>query len=291
MSRTPRLLVPLALVPALGPVALGPVALGLVACGGSPGADPSSAPAPESPTSVPETADPGAQSSSDGTSSSASADASPPPKGAERPLRPAATTAPEGVSALTEVERKELSGPCKKLVDAMAKVVGKRKVDPSASRTEQVIEALDDPPKIEGVDVARCAGLMRRDLVAFAASQSEREVQNDLKIIAVNLGVAFESKKALCPSAGPSPASLDAVAKGPVMTAASDWAAPGWACVRFGPTTPVRWQYELVTDAKAGTYEVIARGFPVKGAPAAELVIVGTVEASGPTPPGALQRR
>jgi hypothetical protein len=108
----------------------------------------------------------------------------------------------------------------------------------------------------------------------------------------VNIGVAYQDGKKLCASAGPTPAALEGLKNGPVATSPNDWMAPGWSCVRFGPSTvPTRWQYELKTDKGAGTWEVIARGYPVPGGPPTELFLSGVVDAGGVTPPGAAKRR
>ncbi len=211
---------------------------------------------------------------------------------APKPLRDAETSEPEGLSPLSPDERKVLESDCKKLSEVVAKAVAKTKVDPVYSRTEQTLAALENPPKIKELDVPKCVALMKRDLTVFDVRQAETEAKNNLKMMAVNLGVAFQDGKKLCPSAGPTPATLDALKSGRVATSAADWSAPGWSCVRFGlSTAPTRWQYELRTQKGAGTWEIVARGFPVKGAPPTELVIGGVIDSEGPTPPGALKRR
>jgi hypothetical protein len=258
----------------------------LLACASAPPAQPSSPDTDAAPTSA--AGDGGATADAPAAPpADASAKAAPPVK-----ERDADDSDPEGLNPLKDDERKVLEGECKKFSDAVAKSVANKKLEPGASRNDQVLWALEKPPQVKGVDVPKCTELMRRDLIVYSARQAETQAKNNLKLIAVNLGVAFGDGKKLCPSAGPTPASLEGLKNGAVATTAGDWAAPGWSCVRFGPSTVLtRWQYELKTDKGAGTWEVIARGHPVPGAPPTTLVMGGVIDAGGPTPPGAVKRR
>ena len=74
------------------------------------------------------------------------------------------------------------------------------------------------------------------------------------------------------------PPSLETVKDKPYQSTMADWKAEGWLCARFDMAgTPQVFQYELRTDAKAKTFEVIARGYPVQGAAPTELYIAGKV--------------
>lgn len=199
---------------------------------------------------------------------------------------------PGGLPKLSPDDRKFLDGDCKKFTEAVAKSAGQKKLAEGETRSEQVLGSLDKPPKVQGVDVAKCSDLMRRELIINIARQSETEAKNNMKLIAVNIGVAYENGKKLCAAAGPTPPSLDALKGGPVATTPNDWMAPGWSCARFGPSTiRTRWQYEMKTDKGAGTWEVVARGYPVHGGPPTELFLAGVIDASGVTPPGSVKRR
>ena len=50
-------------------------------------------------------------------------------------------------------------------------------------------------------------------------------------------------------------------------------------------------QYELRSDATAKTFEVIARGYPVQGAPPTELYVAGKVESGAIDPSVPVMRR
>lgn len=272
-------------------LALGGAALLAAGCGGAstPAEDPGGA------------GDPAASGPSDmapveGSASEPAAPGAPagdaPAAAPKKEARNADESDPEGLPAIKPDERKVLDGDCKKFTDAVAKAIAKKKPAPGETRADQVVAALEKPPTVQGVDGAKCADLMRRDVLIYAARQAESEAKNNLKLVAVNIGVAFENDKNLCPSAGPTPASLDALQKGPATTTANDWMAPGWSCTRFGPSAaPTRWQYELKTDKGRGTWEVIARGYPVAGGPPTELFLEGVVDAGGVTPPGSVKRR
>jgi hypothetical protein len=47
----------------------------------------------------------------------------------------------------------------------------------------------------------------------------------------------------------PIPASLDAVANKKYMSAPSEWASPGWDCIKFQMTTPQYFQYQWVRNS------------------------------------------
>ncbi len=76
------------------------------------------------------------------------------------------------------------------------------------------------------------------------------------------------------------------------MSKTEDWAAPGWGCAHFNLAgESQRFQYQLVTDGKAGTWEVVARGFPVKGGAPTELYARGRIEEGHIKPSREVYRR
>lgn len=153
--------------------------------------------------------------------------------------------------------------------------------------------ALDKTPKVKGVDEARCSDLVRRD----QTRQLARSAENDARMMLVNMakmvGVAFRQSSQLCPSAEPTPPSVEAVATpGGLGTTAKEWGAKGWKCLQAELwNQPVRWQYELRSNPAGGTFEIVARGRPVVGGPQEELYLTGIVDAEGVAPPGAVKRR
>jgi type II secretory pathway pseudopilin PulG len=57
------------------------------------------------------------------------------------------------------------------------------------------------------------------------------------------------SAKGLPVTTAPVPASLDAVANKKYMSAPSDWASPGWDCIKFQMSTPQYFQYQWVRSS------------------------------------------
>jgi type IV pilus assembly protein PilA len=57
------------------------------------------------------------------------------------------------------------------------------------------------------------------------------------------------SAKGLPVTTAPVPASLDAVANKKYMSAPSDWASPGWDCIKFQMNTPQYFQYQWVRNS------------------------------------------
>jgi hypothetical protein len=96
----------------------------------------------------------------------------------------------------------------------------------------------------------------------------------------------------LCASAAAVPADLATLKRGPVTPGPDAYATPGWMCVRFANQgAPQHFQYELRTDASDQSYEIVARGFPVKGKPAVELFLKGKAEDGQITPSSDVYRR
>jgi hypothetical protein len=263
------------------------------ACG--PASPEPASPAPSASTSTPATpsGDPAPSASVTATAApdtsaapSASAAAAPP-----KPGVPADSSYPAGVNALSEAEQKELATKCKKLNDAIAAAA--KKAGGKARPIDVIESVLQSPPKLAGTDVPRCSDLMRRDTIAYLARTRESEAKLNLKRIVVGLVTALEREPpAFCASAPPVPPSLDTVKDKPYQSSMADWKADGWACVRFDIAGGMQvFQYELRTDAKAKTFEAIARGYPVQGAAAAELYIAGKVQNGAIDPSMPVMRR
>lgn len=188
----------------------------------------------------------------------------------------AADTVPPGLTPLTEEEAQEAEKQCAGLSKALSKAVSADKS--GRDRTEVLLDVLQKGVSATGVNLARCTELVRRDLLVYRARVMESEAINHIKLISFGLASATQKKPStLCPSAGPTPGDLVSLERAAVLAPASAWASPGWSCVRFQPQTPLRFQYELRTDEKAQTYEIVARGYPVAGQGTVELFQKGQV--------------
>jgi hypothetical protein len=196
-----------------------------------------------------------------------------------------------GTNPLSDAEASELKTKCKKFTDAITAAAkkagsGKRPID-------GMFEALANAPKVAGVDVPRCSELMKRELIAYFAATRENEAKINLRRIIVGLMSKLEQDgHALCPSAAAVPAALASVKDQPYASTAADWSTAGWKCAVFDLSGGQQvFQYELVTDPKAMTYEVIARGYAVQGGPPTELYIAGKVESGVIDPSTPILRR
>src|SRR5690606_35066200 len=153
---------------------------------------------------------------------------------------------------------------CGPVMDAAKRAA---RADKHQKPSADYVEALADaPPKIAGVDVPRCIAWLLRELRAYQARSQESAAMNDLKRILVGLSGAVAQGER-CPSAPPVPEDLAALEVGPVIPPIDRYAAAGWRCVRFDTQgAPQHFQYEVRRDGDR--YELIARGFPVRGGPA-----------------------
>lgn len=195
-----------------------------------------------------------------------------------QPARPelAATTTPPGVEPLDRADEDHLNTKCGGLITHLRKVSAGD--SGSRARLERIHRILASPPAIAGVDVPRCAKLLQRSVIAYRAQQIESEGINGIKRIMVGLSMAMSAAKPqLCPSAPAVPPQLAALKAGPTRVDGQAWQHPGWRCVRFEQPSQ-RLQYELRTNAKKQSFEIIARGFPVDGYPAVELFLAGAVQ-------------
>lgn len=224
--------------------------------------------------------------------SSAPEAAAPAPRPDEPEVR-AADSTPPGVEAVSKGDQAFASKSCKPLTDAIAAAAKKKKLGTAAERTAFTEEMLQHPPQVGKLDVARCADIMLRDLRGYLARTAESEAEMNIGRIVVGLAAASEHEPpSLCASAGPVPADRGALGEGAWTSKAEDWSAPGWKCARFDLAgQPQRFQYRLVTDAKAGSWEVVAVGTPVKGAGATELYARGKLESGRVQPTREVFRR
>lgn len=203
---------------------------------------------------------------------------------------PAATSLPAGLEGWTDEDRAALEKECKPLMDAVVAVANRDRE--RRDRTDAALHALQSPPQVQGVKVQRCVGFLRQQLLAYRAKSIESEAIINIKRIVVGLADATQDGGRLCPSAPPVPASLDAVRAGPHQVSPDGWGAEGWRCVRFQlGGAPQRFQYELVTDPDAGTYRIIARGYPVPGHGPEELFLSGETVDGRVTPSSDVMRK
>jgi hypothetical protein len=201
-------------------------------------------------------------------------------------------TDPADLPTLTADEVNALDGQCKPFVEAVAKAAKTAKVPKGAWESEQMLAALEKPPKVKGVDEAKCTDIVRRDQAKKRAKMAENDARMMLGTMHDMLGAAFKDTKKLCPGAEATPASIDETkALGGLATKQADWS-KGWSCLKFELwNQPARWQYELKSNPGGGTFEIVARGFPVVGGSQVELFLPGIVDAEGVAPKGTVKRR
>ena len=210
---------------------------------------------------------------------------------APKPGVPVESSPPPGTKPLDEAESKELTGKCKKLMDVIASTAKK---DGGKKRPiDYAMDVVAHPPKLAGVDVPRCGDLVVRDMIEYLARTRENEAKLNLKRILVGLMMALERDvPVLCSSAPAVPPDLATVKDVPYASTGADWKAPGWTCARFDLSGGQQvFQYELRSNAAAKTFEVIARGYPVQGAPPTELYVAGRVESGAIDPSTPVMRR
>ncbi len=253
----------------------------VIGCGGAAGTAPSSPPpvATDDPPTQTEGGEAVTADQSD-PGDPVAATAAKPPQPVTAPVL-AAESAPAGLVPLSDAERQHLKGDCAKLVEWAQQRAGKAKT--RAAATQKLLEALAQAPTIEGVDVASCRDLMTRDLQVYVARTKEIEATTTLKMLMLAMASAVEENGKLCPSAPPVPSKLSNLNTAPYPPQASDWTAPGWSCLRHANQQPQRFQYQVQSDPTAGTFEIVARGYPVAGGEATELflrckLVAGKVE-------------
>jgi hypothetical protein len=203
----------------------------------------------------------------------------------------ASDSSPPGITKLSKEEGAFAQKACAPLSEALAAAAKKKKLSGPADRNAFVQEFLQNPPPLPRIDVAKCADLLLRDVRGYIAAVVESEAKMNLGRVVVGLASSLDREPpASCASAGPVPADLGALAAGPWVSKPEDWSAPGWACTRFNlGGEPQRFQYQLVTSATS--WEVVARGFPVKGGAPTELYARGLVEGGHIQPSREVYRR
>ena len=174
---------------------------------------------------------------------------------------------------LEAAEATELDAKCKPLEAA---VFGKRPRRGSSSDAasigvaEAVLEVLESPPPLSGIDVARCTELLKRDVVDFIARSREARGAQAIRTILVGLADRSARGEPACSAAAPVPADVTLVAVDPYESKPADYAASGWPCAGYKPLGAPQW-FQLEIAIVGGSYRVIARVYPVKGGGVSEL--------------------
>ena len=191
---------------------------------------------------------------------------------------------------MTEAERDEVEAGCRRVAEHARKVA---RADRAQSSLRSYLERVAaKPPSVRGEDVPRCLALMMRAAIAQEAQEAESVAVNRLRTMVVGLAGAYARDQALCASTPPVPLELSSLKGEPVRVEGPAWEAPGWKCLGFDlHQAPQRFQYQVKTDPKAGTYELLARGFVVQGRPPVELVLAGKVEGDVIQPHSNVMRR
>jgi hypothetical protein len=207
-------------------------------------------------------------------SSSASAAA---PSASPLAAAPPARTGPPEPPPLTDSEKKDMERTCKPLVQALNAAMRKGPAKPSGSSGQPAAEGgkadavevlkqvLAKPPKMAAADRDRCAVLLERSIREYQAAMIQTEARTVVEMLARRVMSAYLENKKLCPSSPPVPTKVAAVASAPFVSTSADWDAPGWKCLGFDfAGQSQRFQYEVVSDAGAQSFEVIARGAPMQ---------------------------
>jgi hypothetical protein len=147
-----------------------------------------------------------------------------------------------------------------------------------------VLEVLENPPPLAGIDVARCTELLERDIVDFVARSREARAAQALRTVLVGLADRSSRREPPCPAAAPVPADVTLVASDPYESKPQDYATEAWRCAGYKPLgAPQTFQIELAIVGDA--YRVIARLYPVKGGGVSELYAETPVSAAEPGSP------
>jgi hypothetical protein len=153
------------------------------------------------------------------------------------------------------------------------------KKEDSGSPADRLAQVLQNPPKMASGDLDRCKELLQKGLRAYLFAAFETEAKVILKRLGQGIVMAYQSHGTLCPSAKPVPPDAQKVAAGPYIATEADWGSAGWECLGFAmPDQPMRFQYEVKTDPKAGTFEMIARGSPERDGKFIVVVSKGAVK-------------
>jgi hypothetical protein len=195
----------------------------------------------------------------------------------------------EPPAPLSEAEQKEAEKKCKPLLDAVRKPA-KGDTRPALARLRSAIQK---PPRgLPAGDLDRCADLLGRGFRGYVYASFEVEARAILGRMSREVIAAFQQEGALCPATErPVPADVSKVAISPYESTAADWDAPTWRCLHFSMEgQSLHFQYELRTDPKAMTFELIARGSPEKDGKFVELSQRGVVKNGRAEVEGAVRR-
>jgi hypothetical protein len=250
----------------------------LLGCAGA--TPPSGAPPPEAQDAQPAS---GAAAAPDAPGAGAS------PSGSAAAAAPAAELPrAEPPAPLSDAEQKEAQSKCKPLLSAV-QAAGK---DDGKSPPERLREVLEKPPKMPPADLERCADLLGRGFRGYLFAAFEVEAKAILGRLARGMVSAYKEGGALCPGTDrPVPADAAKVVRAPYEPTAAEWDTPAWKCLQFSMEgQPLRFQYEVRTDPKALTFELIARGSPERDGKFIELVQRGSVKGGRVEIEGAARR-
>jgi hypothetical protein len=173
--------------------------------------------------------------------------------------------APISLAPLSPEEKVEFNGPpCRPFQEAVKAALDRNPGGRAPEEKQAALQAaLTRPASADEAMWARCLSLYERGMADFRAATIEAEAKVTLKSLALGMKMAFDDKKKLCPSTkNPVPADLRLLESGPWKSTSASWTDPTWACLAYTPPPQQRFQYEVKTDAKAKTFELLARGYP-----------------------------
>lgn len=254
------------------------IALSLLAsaCASAPPAESAGSPAP---------ADANATAATSATASAATAPpATPSTRDAAAPTTAAAKRGPfpddpprREASAAAAGDDKQLAKKCKPMVDAMNSRAQKEK---GKAKPVDIVTGLrkSPPAGMAPAQVTECADMLERSVREYTAASIEVEAKMMLARMAKLMVNAYEREKKLCPSSDkPVPARFADVEAGDYEAKLADWSAPTWKCLGVEMEGRQRYQYAVVSDDAAGTFEIIARGAPYGDGKAVDLVQAGRI--------------
>jgi hypothetical protein len=181
------------------------------------------------------------------------------------PLLAAALPASSG--PLAKEEKDKLAGPiCKPFMAALMSAAQKSAATKGTNQEKMAaaMKEMQRPAEMSEADYGACQSLFLRELRTYQQRAVESEATATLAGLATGMKSKWEQDKTLCPSSKkPVPADLKVLSSGSYITKDGDWSDPAWACIAWGGTGErQRFQYEIKTDAKKRTFELVARGYP-----------------------------
>jgi hypothetical protein len=165
---------------------------------------------------------------------------------------------------------------CKPMMDALNSRA--QKAD-KGKAIDIVADLRKKPPAgMPAAKAAECADMLERSVREYLAASIEVEARMMLSRMAKQMVNAFERDKKLCPSSDkPVPARFADVEGGAYEAKLADWSAPTWKCLGMELEGRQRYQYAVISDEAAGTFEIIARGAPYQDGKAVDLVQTGKI--------------